>query len=253
MRKVVAILVLCLVVVGYAAADVRLQVAGQDNATPTPTAASQGDTAITATVASQPGSGAVNETWTRTYIAQQNLQRGYMFWISTNQQIWVLVKADENATSGEWRAFSDTFAEGEPETDPSLTPPDLTNTYQPRRGFGKIWRDTPGLREALGWGTTPEFDLSMPMGYLSTPTLSRYLITTLGQELFALYETTPGTPGGRWEMVGRVITGNQIRMTTTPQATTASASTQAATQPASEPAAATESAATPGAIVTTAP
>ncbi len=206
MRKAFAILLLLALVMGVAAVDQR-QALGQNNAT------------VAAT-------GALNETWTQTYIAQQNLQRGYMFWISTQKTIWVLIKADENATSGEWRVYPDTFQSGDPEMDTNLTPPDITHDYQPRRGFGKVWRETPGLRDALGWGTTPEFDLITPLSYLSTSGGSRYLLTTLSAELIALYEATPGQPGGRWEMVGRVIPGDVVRATTTPKATAAATAAQ---------------------------
>ena len=43
------------------------------------------------------------------------------------------------------------------ETDPNLVPPN--DLIQPKRGFGKIWRTIPGIQDALGWATTPEFDL----------------------------------------------------------------------------------------------
>lgn len=35
-----------------------------------------------------------------------------------------------------------------------LTPP--PGRYEPQRGFGKVWRDFPEVREALGWATLPE-------------------------------------------------------------------------------------------------
>jgi hypothetical protein len=36
----------------------------------------------------------------------------------------------------------------------ALTPP--PGRYEPQRGFGKVWRDFPEVREALGWATLPE-------------------------------------------------------------------------------------------------
>src|SRR5712692_9247448 len=46
--------------------------------------------------------GAATESWTPTYIAQQNFQRGYMFWMSPTRTIWVLTKTNEKDNSGVW-------------------------------------------------------------------------------------------------------------------------------------------------------
>ena len=40
------------------------------------------------------------------------------------------------------------------ESDPTITPP--SGYYQPRRGFGKIWREQAGARDKLGWATANE-------------------------------------------------------------------------------------------------
>ena len=80
-----------------------------------------------------------------------------MFWVDPIQQIWVLHITGEGR--GTWSVYEDTYVDGEPETDPSLVPPE--GRYQPERGFGKLWRESGNLREELGWGVTPEF------GYVS--------------------------------------------------------------------------------------
>ncbi|MFN8450331.1 MAG: hypothetical protein U0521_17525 [Anaerolineae bacterium] len=90
-------------------------------------------------------------------VAEQLFEHGRMFWLEPIQQIWVLKITGEG--HGTWSVYEDTFVDGEPETDPSLVPPE--GRYQPERGFGKLWRESPGLREELGWGVTPEF------GYVS--------------------------------------------------------------------------------------
>src|SRR5258708_5472134 len=77
--------------------------------------------------------GAATESWTPTYIAQQNFQRGYMFWISTSKTVWVLTKTNEKDNSGVWTVYPDTFADGEAEIDPAIVPPG-PGLYQPRRG-----------------------------------------------------------------------------------------------------------------------
>ncbi|MEP7288996.1 MAG: hypothetical protein ABI947_24850 [Chloroflexota bacterium] len=165
---------------------------------------------------------AIPETWTTTRIAQQDFQRGYMFWISTSESIWVLTKKNPTDNFGEWKVYKDTFVDGDPEIDPAIVPPDTTS-IQPRRGFGKIWRDrTTGIAEALGWGTTPEFELLTPISYLSgiNGGPGRYLIITLGKEVFSLSESTPGQTGGTWTLVGRMIPSNEFP-TATAQATMA--------------------------------
>jgi hypothetical protein len=90
-------------------------------------------------------------------LAEQVFEHGRMFWIQPRKQIWVMIESSPD--KGKWSVYEDTFVDGEQESDPSLIPP--AGLYQPQRGFGKLWRTTPGLRDALGWGKTPEF------GYVS--------------------------------------------------------------------------------------
>jgi hypothetical protein len=90
-------------------------------------------------------------------VAEQVFENGRMFWVEPTEQIWVLVV--EGTGRGDWTVYEDTFEEGQPESDPSIeAPPDL---LQPMRGFGKLWRENPEVREELGWAVTPEF------GYVS--------------------------------------------------------------------------------------
>lgn len=44
--------------------------------------------------------------------------------------------------------------DGEQESDPSIVPP--AGLYQPIRGFGKLWRTNPHVRDGLGWAIAPE-------------------------------------------------------------------------------------------------
>jgi len=90
-------------------------------------------------------------------LAEQVFEHGRMFWVEPTKQIWVLIITGQGR--GSWLVYPDTFVDGEPEIDPSLVPPD--GMMQPKRGFGKLWRTTPEVRNGLGWATTPEF------GYVS--------------------------------------------------------------------------------------
>jgi hypothetical protein len=94
-------------------------------------------------------------------VAEQVFEGGRMLWIQPTRQIWVLVVTGTG--QGRWAVYEDTFQEGEPESDPSITPP--ADRLQPTRGFGKLWRENPEVREALGWAVTPEFGYVSPYEY----------------------------------------------------------------------------------------
>src|SRR5579859_3711096 len=53
--------------------------------------------------------GLATESWTPTYIAQEDFERGFMFWMSPTKTIWVLTKTNEKDTSGVWTVYADTF------------------------------------------------------------------------------------------------------------------------------------------------
>ena len=81
------------------------------------------------------------------YVAEQRFEDGWMFWLQPNAQIWVL-SVDEGGRNV-WSVYDDTFVEGEAETDTQIVPP--RDRFQPIRGFGKLWRENPEVRLALGW------------------------------------------------------------------------------------------------------
>jgi hypothetical protein len=91
-------------------------------------------------------------------VAEQVFERGRLFWVRPVQQIWVMY--DDGTGRGAWTQYPDLFQDGEAESDPNIIPP--PERYQPTRGFGKLWRGNPDIRNALGYGITPEF------GYVST-------------------------------------------------------------------------------------
>ena len=143
-------------------------------------------------------------------IAEEVFQQGRMFWIRENKQIWVMVNVPpENAAGGDWYCYNDTFVEGEPETDPSLVPPG--GLYQPRRGFGKLWRNHPDLKDALGWATTPEFELASDYTYLAggyvqnnqySPGPGEHRLTTLAHQSISFFENQirGDCMGGTWRL-----------------------------------------------------
>ncbi len=152
-------------------------------------------------------------TFAEVQIAEQVFEHGRMFWISHNRQIWVMVNdpALPQGGAGDWYCFNDTFEEGEPETDPALTPPG-EGLLQPARGFGKVWRSDPDLQAGLGWATTPEFDLTSSYTYVPggtvddngryTPGPGEHRLTTLYSESLSFYEdqVRGDCMGGTWSL-----------------------------------------------------
>jgi len=136
--------------------------------------------------------------------AEQLFEHGRMFWLQPIGQIWVLLVTGEGR--GTWTTYEDTFLEGEPESDPSLVPPE-DNLMQPVRGFGKLWRTNEEVRNALGWAVNPEFgyvesyefhaggSVDASGGY--TPEPGYHIIYSLYGERFRLNEAD-----GTWVLGG---------------------------------------------------
>ncbi len=82
-------------------------------------------------------------------LAEEAFEQGRMFWRGDSREIYVLY---EDHT---WRDFADTWHDGQPQDDPSLTaPPGL---FQPKRGFGKVWREKlGGPASRIGWAVEEE-------------------------------------------------------------------------------------------------
>jgi photosystem II stability/assembly factor-like uncharacterized protein len=70
------------------------------------------------------------------FLAEEAFQRGRMLWREDSREIYVL--RDDHT----WQAFADTWQEGQPEDDPNLIA--LPGLFQPKRGFGKVWREELG-------------------------------------------------------------------------------------------------------------
>lgn len=135
---------------------------------------------------------------TQIQVAEQSFEHGRMFWLQPNDEIWVMIDDPDSTDHGQWLVEPNTFFEGEEETDPSLTPP--VDAIQPTRGFGKLWRDNDAIREALGWGVSPEFGFVTTYeyrsgGYLDSegeyvPRPGIHILVSLGNEAFAFEEET---------------------------------------------------------------
>jgi hypothetical protein len=82
------------------------------------------------------------------WLGEQTFQGGYMFWRQDDTYIYVLYN------NGTWRGYDDTWTSAEPEWDTMIFPP--AGYYQPKRGFGKVWRGNQDVRNGLQWGTIEE-------------------------------------------------------------------------------------------------
>jgi len=86
-------------------------------------------------------------------VAEQVFENGRMFYIDIVKRIWVLYE-NEDGFGGTWEVYVDEWEEGDPEFDENINPPD--GLHQPIRGFGVVWRENEGVRDALGWALDPE-------------------------------------------------------------------------------------------------
>ena len=89
---------------------------------------------------------------------EQQFEHGRLIWLEAQRKIYVLFGRGQPPASGtspdSWLIFDDTWQSGEPESDPAIVPP--AGLYQPVRGFGKVWRTWPDVRNGLGWAIAPE-------------------------------------------------------------------------------------------------
>ncbi len=85
--------------------------------------------------------------------AYQPFQNGVMIWVAS---LGVLPQPTIYAlyNNGTYQRFNDTWREGVDPVSGGAQPPE--GLVEPMRGFGKVWRENSGVREALGWGTASE-------------------------------------------------------------------------------------------------
>ncbi len=85
--------------------------------------------------------------------AEQRFEGGRMIWLEAVDAIYVFYDEPPPGSEGAQR-FRDAWTPAEPDSDPTILPP--AGLYQPVRGFGKVWREFPRVRERLGWALAPE-------------------------------------------------------------------------------------------------
>ena len=123
--------------------------------------------------------------------AEERFEHGTMIWVQAEDLIYVLFA---DGQSPHWKALADEWDLGEPENDPTLTPP--AGLHQPVRGFGLIWREETGVRDRLGWAIGPEVAFSTHLQRNSRP---RYNDTYIGAVDGKVWKLLPESGG--WEKV----------------------------------------------------
>jgi hypothetical protein len=103
-------------------------------------------------------------TTRETQAAVQRFEHGLMFWLQTNNEIWVLLNSPTDKQFY-WRVLPNLWVEGTPEIpDNGLTP--SARRYVPVRGFGQAWfTGSKPLRDELGWATDEEAGFTTTLTY----------------------------------------------------------------------------------------
>lgn len=123
--------------------------------------------------------------------AEQPFEHGTMIWIGGLDQIYVLF--DDDVFSPKWSAFADEWDEGDALCDAG-TPP--SGRYQPQHGFGLIWCEQPGVRDRLGWATSPETGYETAFQTTSYPRYNDTYIRALDGNVWRLLPERSG-----WEKI----------------------------------------------------
>jgi hypothetical protein len=76
-------------------------------------------------------------------------ETGYMYYVKSTGKIYVL-----SNTGVQLSIYQNTWNEGDPGGDLVTGP--RANTFQPKRGFGKVWRENAVVQQALGYATADE-------------------------------------------------------------------------------------------------
>ena len=127
--------------------------------------------------------------------AQQSFENGFMIWMEDEQTIYAFYYPQGTSSYPTYGSFIDNFHEGDPESDPTITPP--PDLYQPVRGFGLLWRLDQSVRDRLGWATAPEAGFETWMQGYSGAGMHNYY--TLLQEVDGTIYHLIAT-GGVWEV-----------------------------------------------------
>jgi len=123
--------------------------------------------------------------------AYQPFDNGVMFWVSSlgsqpQPVIYVLYN------NGTYQRYNDTFVDGvDPSSSGAVAP---EGRLEPVRGFGKVWRDIPGVRDTLGWATSGESGGSMQIQLFER---GEMVFVSQSGQTYILLTGAPGTWSAR--------------------------------------------------------
>lgn len=136
----------------------------------------------------------------------QEFQNGYMIWVGSQDAIYLLY-GDQG--SPRWEVRRDYFLEGMSESAVEYDNAPLSNLWQPRRGFGWLWRADANIRSRIGWATQQwEEPFSVQV---QTANDGAIFVSTPRGTVFALFPS-----GLNWE---KYLTGSQGGLGTVTQIT----------------------------------
>lgn len=127
----------------------------------------------------------------------QEFENGYMVWVSNQDAVYVMYS---DAAPPRWEAFRDFFNEGMVEDSSEYVNAPSDTLWQPRRGFGLLWRDNTTVRNRIGWATQQwelPYSVQVQTGndgsiYISRPTTG----------VFSLFPD-----GNHWQIYGGDLPG----------------------------------------------
>ena len=124
----------------------------------------------------------------------QTFQNGVMVWVGSQDAIYVMYN---DSGAPRWEVFRDYFSEGMEESSGAFGNAPA-NGYQPRRGFGMLWRGNEIVRNRIGWANMKdELPYSVQVQtardgsiYISTPTTDLFGLLPSGTG-WNVYSTIP--------------------------------------------------------------
>lgn len=134
----------------------------------------------------------------------QAFERGFMVWVGSQDAIYILYS---DTLSPKWEVHRDYFADGMPEFVTEFANAPSPNLWQPRRGFGMLWRADETLRNRMGWATMENeqpYSVQVQTAndgsiFVSAPTSNLFglLASGVGWQLYSTTNNAPfGSPSG---------------------------------------------------------
>jgi hypothetical protein len=117
----------------------------------------------------------------------QLMENGWFVWLGDTRQLFVLTYDANSKNTGTVEVYQENWEQGMPEIDSAIVPP-TKYMWQPKRGFGKLWRENPNVRARMGWGVKDS------EGYMM-------VVTVDGDKMwFNGHDQAFKIVGNRWEM-----------------------------------------------------